>query len=152
MTKPLVLAALGNTVMSDDGLGPRVLEFLKTKTWPRPVRFLCAGTSSLSLVELLKSDSRMILIDAVYGGYKPGTVYRLRADRLFLSQDVYSLHDLHLLHLASRFYPARLKELTILAMEPACLRPGLSLSAAVGTALPLLVRLATLEIIKASIT
>lgn len=142
----LHVVALGNPAMSDDGLGPLALRVLQKKPWPRSVHFHCPDVSSLSCLELLQKPHPLLLLDALQGGYSAGTVFRLCAQHLSLNSDAFSLHELHLLHLAARFYPGRLREIIILGVEPARLAPGLELSPEVKAAFPLFLHVALLEI------
>ncbi|MBT9171916.1 MAG: hypothetical protein DDT21_00290 [Syntrophomonadaceae bacterium] len=141
----LQVAALGNELLSDDGIGPHTLSMLRQAAWPPQVRFHSLGIGSLSAVTLLRRPGCLLLLDALQGGQRPGTVYRLRAGRLLLTEAL-SLHEMHLLHLAARFFPARLRDITVLGLEPAHLSPGVFFSPEVRAALPLYMRLASLEI------
>ncbi|MBS4031376.1 MAG: hydrogenase maturation protease [Clostridiales bacterium] len=133
--------------MSDDGLGPYILKQLKKMPQIRGVSYYNAATDSLSCFQLLKDTGKILIVDALHGGYSPGTTYRIRANRLNLdSMHMFSLHEMHLLHLAARFFPERLREITVLAVEPENIEPGLSLSAMVQSAVPLLIRLIIQEI------
>lgn len=144
--RKLQVVALGNVLLSDDGIGPHTLSLLRQSAWPPQVRFHSLGTGSLDAVALLRRPGRILLLDALQGGHRPGAIYRLRADRLQLATDTLSLHELHLLHLAARFYPARLPEITVLGLEPASVSPGAIFSREVRAALPLFYRLAAREI------
>lgn len=150
MTAPIRLVALGNPVMSDDGAGPAILNTLRKNHWPLPVEYYSAGTASLSLWQLLREPGAIFVIDALKGGYKPGTVYHLRCRSLSLSHTAFSLHDMHFLHLASRFFPHRLTDIHVFAVEPYSLEPGLSLSVPVTRALPLLQRVVTRWLVRMS--
>jgi hydrogenase maturation protease len=144
--RELQVAALGNPMMSDDGIGLYTLSLLQQMPWPPQVRFHSLGTGSLAAAALLRRPGRLLLFDALQGGERPGTVFRLRADRLLPAANTLSLHEWHLLHLAARFYPSRLREITVLGLEPADLSPGLFFSHKVLSALPLYLYMASLEI------
>jgi hydrogenase maturation protease len=144
--RELQVVALGNEFMSDDGIGPHTLSMLRQAAWPPPVRFHSLGTGSLAAANLLRRPGRVLLLDALQGGERPGTVFRLRADRLQLAANTLSLHEWHLLHLAARFYPSRLREITVLGLEPAAVSPGAIFSPEVRAALPLFFQLAAWEI------
>jgi len=144
--RTLQVVALGNVLLSDDGAGPRTLSLLKQLAWPPRVRFHCLETGSLAALTLLRRPGRLLLLDSLQGGHPPGTVYRLRADRLRLPGDQLSLHEWHLLHLEAVLHPARLSEITVLGLEPAAISPGSFFSREVRAALPLFFRLAAREI------
>lgn len=141
---------MGNPIMGDDGLGPYVLDYLKKMPQLRGVSYYNSATDSLSCFQLLKQPGNILIIDALHGGYSPGTTYRICANRLNLnSMNIFSMHEMHLLHLAYRFFPDRLQEITVLAVEPDRIEPGLSLSATVTSAIPFLIRLIHREISRA---
>jgi hydrogenase maturation protease len=143
--RELQVVALGNEMMSDDGIGPHTLSMLRQADWPPPVRFHSLRIGSLAAVNLLRRPGRLLLLDALQGGQRPGTVYRLCAGRLLLTEAL-SLHELHLLHLAARFFPVRLRDITVLGLEPAAVSPGAIFSPEVRAALPLFFHLAAREI------
>lgn len=144
--RELQVVALGNELLADDGIGPHTISLLKQTVWPQQVRFHSLGTGSLAAAVLLRRPGRMLILDALQGGQRPGAIYRLRAERLLLASVNLSLHELHLLHLAARFYPARLPEITVLGLEPADFSPGSFFSREVRAALPLFYHLAAREI------
>ncbi len=143
----ICVVGIGNTAMADDGAGPAALSLLGRQPLPGGVSLRNLENNSLAALDLLKGEHRLILIDALQASRPAGTVYRLPASRLKLDS-VYSLslHDLHLLHLAARFFPLRLQKITVLGVEPAYIGPGTFLSREVRSVLPLLVRLAVREI------
>ncbi|MBS3897840.1 MAG: hydrogenase maturation protease [Dethiobacter sp.] len=146
--KAIQLVALGNPIMSDDGAGPFLLNQLKKANWPCRVTFSNAGITSFDYIQLLKKDERIFILDTLRTGRPPGTVVKLRATQLELTLNCFSLHDLHLLHLARSFYPHRLKQIFIYGIEPLSLQPGTSLSRPVRQCLPLLRRIIILDIFR----
>jgi len=145
--KTIHLVALGNTVMSDDGAGPFLLKQLEKVNWPCRVAFHNTGTASLAYLQLLKTNGFIFTLDALCTGRPPGTVVKLTATQLRLTLSSFSLHNLHLLHLAQSFYPHRLNQIIIYGIEPLSLAPGTRLSLPVRLGLPLLKRIVTLDII-----
>jgi len=146
--KTIRLVALGNPVMSDDGAGPFLLKQLEKANWPCRVAFHNTGTASLDYLQLLKKNDFIFILDALCTGRPPGTVVKLAATQLRLTLSSFSLHNLHLLHLAQGFYPHRLKQIMIYGIEPLSLEPGTKLSHPVRQGLPLLNRIVTLDIMR----
>lgn len=92
----VVVAAFGNELRGDDGFGIAVLRRLEACR-PTPdspaVRFLEVGTAGLRLAqELLTPCDRLIIIDAMMRGGRPGTVYVLKVDDVSAAREV----DMHL--------------------------------------------------------
>ncbi|MEW6261873.1 MAG: HyaD/HybD family hydrogenase maturation endopeptidase [Thermodesulfobacteriota bacterium] len=80
---PLVVLGIGNILMSDDGVGVRVAQELD-KTWdfPAEVEIVDGGVLGLSLLSVLESAGRLIVVDAVRLGGRPGDLYRLPWEEL----------------------------------------------------------------------
>lgn len=146
--KAIQIIALGNEIMSDDGAGPFLLKNLKKVNWPCHVTFHDAGISSFECVQLLKSDEPIFILDTLSTGRPPGTVIKINAALLELTLNSFSLHDLHLLHLARNFCPHRLEQIFIYGIEPLSLQPGIKLSRPVRQGLILLRRIVILDILR----
>lgn len=146
--KAIQLVALGNPIMSDDGAGPFLLNKLKKINWPCRVTFHNTGITSFDYLQLLKNDEPTFILDTVRTGRPPGTIVKLSATQLELTLNSFSLHDLHLLHLARSFYPHRLQQIFIYGIEPLSLQPGTRLSRPVKLGLPLLRRIVTQDIFR----
>lgn len=93
MTRVLV-AAFGNELRGDDGFGIAVLRHLTSSRAAQDhVRLLEVGTAGLRLAqELLTPCDRLIVVDAMTRGGRPGTVYVLKVDEVPLARDI----DMHL--------------------------------------------------------
>jgi hydrogenase maturation protease len=74
--KKIAVVGVGNTLMADEGSGVRVIDELKRRGYEEEVDLIEAGTSFLNVVHELGSYDKLIIIDAVKGGGKPGTIYR----------------------------------------------------------------------------
>ena len=96
--KTLVLG-VGNPLMRDDGVGPRVIEMLRAGfTFPEDVDVVDAGTMSFMILDLLRDVDRLIIIDAVRDtGEPPGTVFRMTPEEIAPNQVPHSLHDMRLI-------------------------------------------------------
>lgn len=74
---PLTIIGLGNELLSDDGVGIRVVRELKTRLASGVANFEELSVGGLELLEYLVGSERCIIIDAVVTGRGPaGTVYR----------------------------------------------------------------------------
>jgi len=84
MTTPTVLVlGIGNLVMGDDGVGVRVVQKLQREyRLPEYVDVMDGGTLGLDILPRLEGIERLILIDAVETGKKPGTCIRLVGDEI----------------------------------------------------------------------
>jgi hydrogenase maturation protease len=134
------VVALGNRAMSDDGAGPLAVDWLQSRCRRPGVFYHNPGEGSPGHYGLLAGTDHIWVVDSLRSGHPPGTVVRLRASALDLCAAAFSLHDIHLLHLAQRFFPHRLRDMRIYGIEPADLTHGLHLSPPVARGLPLLAR------------
>ncbi len=81
-----VVLGIGNTLLGDDGIGPRVIQELSRMSsvdplaLPPGVRLVDGGTRGIELVAELADARALVLIDAVDAGRRPGTVRVLRGE------------------------------------------------------------------------
>jgi hydrogenase maturation protease len=77
MAETLVLG-LGNILLSDEGVGVRVIEhLLEQYDFPEGVLVIDGGTLGLDLLPYLEEASRLVVVDAVQARKPPGTLIRL---------------------------------------------------------------------------
>lgn len=89
----VLVAAFGNELRGDDGFGLAVLRRLEAQPLRQEVRCLEVGTAGVRLAqELLTPCDRLIVIDAMSRGGRPGTVYVMKVDAVPAAIEV----DLHL--------------------------------------------------------
>ena len=95
--RTLVLG-LGNPILSDDGVGPRVAAEVRSRINGLPdVTVLEASTAGLDSLDLLSGYDKVVLIDAIQTDKgKAGQVYRLDAEALVVSRHVSTPHDVNL--------------------------------------------------------
>lgn len=81
--------------MGDDGVGVRVVEELRKRRLPENVDVIDAGTLSFQLLNFFDEYERIIVVDAVNFGKKPGRIYRFGLEQLMKLKDdrITSIHD-----------------------------------------------------------
>jgi len=80
--------------MGDEGVGVRVIQELAKRRFSGDVSFIDAGTAFFGIVSTLRDFERLIIVDAVYGGEKAGTLYRFGVDDVTAKESSgLSLHD-----------------------------------------------------------
>lgn len=75
MADKVVVIGCGNLLASDDGIGIHVARGLKRYDLPSEVDIIEAGCPGLDLLRLWESEDKVLIIDAVISGSKPGTVH-----------------------------------------------------------------------------
>jgi hydrogenase maturation protease len=138
-----VVIGLGNVVLSDDGLGVHAVRRLRERYEISPgVELIEGGTAGLLLLPYVTDARRAILIDAIDGGARPGTLVRLAGEAWATAFAIrMTPHDVGLADLlgALRLTAAWPEELVLYGAQPAATDVGSELSAAVAAALDPLV-------------
>ena len=129
--KKTLIAGLGNILLGDEGVGVRVIEEIEKRfTLPADLSLLDGGTAGYALIDYIKGYDRLIMIDAVRGGKKPGTIYRLSEDDIQQRTDLkLSGHQISLpdvLCLAGKL--DKLPEILLIGIEPKDMDYDLELS------------------------
>jgi hydrogenase maturation protease len=127
----LVLGA-GNILLSDEGIGVRVIEALEDRyEVPESVEILDGGTCGMDLLDVIAGRDHLIIVDAVNTGSPPGTLVRLRdgevpvAFRTKSSPHQLGLQDVLALLRLLGTAPGRV---TVIGVQPGRLDLGLELS------------------------
>ena len=75
-----LIVCIGNDLAADDGAGPAVYHCLARQTLPVGVRLVLLGVGGIALLEELDGEDRLVVVDAVRFGSRPGTVHVLPWD------------------------------------------------------------------------
>jgi hydrogenase maturation protease len=140
-SKTLVLG-VGNLLLSDEGVGIRVIERLvETYDLPESVQILDGGTLGLDLLYYLEGVENLLIVDAVEMEKTPGTLLRMEGEEVpaFLSIKM----SPHQIGIPDMLFAAKLKDLyprnvVLWGVQPAELDTGLDLSSAVAAQLEVL--------------
>ncbi len=128
----VLVLGIGNLIMSDDGVGVRVVQRLATEfRFPPAVTVLDGGTLGLDLLPRLEGVEKLLVVDAVETGGEPGTLVRMVGDEIpvaletKLSPHQMGLKDLLAVAMLQGFEP---REMVLWGVQPACLDLGMELS------------------------
>jgi hydrogenase maturation protease len=92
--KTLVLG-LGNSILSDDGVGLKVAAGIKAAVELPDVSILETELGGINLLELLVGYERVIIVDAIKTPEgKPGHIYKLKPDSLKGTRHTNSTHGI----------------------------------------------------------
>jgi hydrogenase maturation protease len=139
---PVLVLGLGNTLLSDDGVGPALLDHLSisAQRWEGQVEFVDGGTQGLALLGRLCGRKALIIVDAVKTGAPPGTVHRMTLGELRNANPgrAGSAHEGNAGELlaAAQLLDELPDRLFVVGVEPKKIATGLGLSAPVKRALP----------------
>ncbi|GFO68466.1 membrane protein [Geomonas limicola] len=82
----ILVLGIGNLVMSDDGIGVRVVQSLAERyRFPEQVTVLDGGTLGLDLLPQIGQARRLVIVDAVDTAQAPGTLVRLTGEDIPLA-------------------------------------------------------------------
>jgi hydrogenase maturation protease len=83
-TAPVLLLAIGNPLMADDGAGQEILSRLESaaKEWGTGVELVDGGTQGLALLGQFERRKAVVFLDAVRLGSKAGAVHVLNGEEL----------------------------------------------------------------------
>lgn len=96
--KFLLVLGIGNTLLTDEGIGVHAVNTLRGEQWPDGVHFVDGGTFTQDLFHLFLGYQHLLVLDVVKGGRAPGTLYRLSEEDLVQDESQrLSLHDIDLL-------------------------------------------------------
>ena len=127
-----LVLGVGNTLLSDEGVGVHVVERLvKLYIIPEEVQVLDGGTLGMDLLYYLDGVENLLLVDAVEANREPGALVRLSGDEVpaFLSIKI----SPHQLGVPDMLAAAKLKgsfpqNIVLWGVQPASLEVGLELS------------------------
>ena len=136
-TPPVLVLAVGNTLLGDDGAGQALLAELQREPWPADVEFLDGGTQGLALLGRIAGRRALIVLDAVALGADPGAVHILNDWKQPGSRGATS----HESNVAELLQTALLlgdcpERVVVIGIEPARVATGIGLSDAVARSIP----------------
>lgn len=131
-----MILGLGNLLLADEGVGIHALHNLKNKIdW----ELLDGGTQGISLLPYLDDVQKLIIVDAVNLGGKPGEVYLLRTEEVLAIEraELMTVHEIGLRDLLSLLLlQVKPEQLWIVGVETAKIEWSTELSLNLKEALP----------------
>ena len=147
----ITVLGIGNTILSDEGFGVRVVEFLRDNyDFPENVALIDGGTLGVELTHFIVGTQKLLIIDSIDGGAAPGTIFHLRDGEIFkhFTQKI-SAHEIGVqdilttLEITGKKIPA----VELIGAQPFSLDAGLELTPPMQKLLPVFVEKA-LEILR----
>jgi len=140
--KTLILG-VGNLLLSDEGVGVRVIERLQAEyDLPEHVQVLDGGTLGLDLLYYLEGVENLLIIDAVEMEAEPGELLRMEGEEVpsFLSMKM----SPHQIGIPDMLFAAKLRDLyppnvVLWGIQPAELDVGMELSPLIDAKIDVLI-------------
>lgn len=81
--KEITILGIGNTILSDEGFGVKVVEYLKKNfTFPENVALIDGGTLGVELQHFIVGTKKLLIIDSIDGGDEAGKIFHLRGEEI----------------------------------------------------------------------
>ncbi len=128
----IAVFGIGNTLLSDDGVGVHALNKLKNKyEFPEFVELIDGGTKGLDLLPLFEGRDKVLIIDAANFKKEPGTIDTVEGEKIpaFLSLKL-SVHQIGLpdMLFAARLMDIMPSEMCLIGIQPKTMETGTELS------------------------
>jgi len=144
----VVVIGAGNLLLQDEGIGIHVARALQELSLPQDVQIIDGGTAP-DLIAYNEAVEKLIIIDAIRAGGKPGTIYRLQPQDLADdSPGMLSVHELGVAYnlRLMALMGKKLNEVVIIAVEAQTIDLGIELSPELQAAVPEIVKVVLGEI------
>jgi len=150
MKKPgIMVLGIGNLLCRDDGIGVRIVGEMQGLGKYSGIRIVDGGTAP-DLFALLDDDvNRLIIVDALRGGGRPGDIYRLDLrEENIADGPAASLHGMGVLDSLKlmRQLGQQPPQVAVIGIEPADVSHGLQLSPIIEAMVPAIIRAVESEI------
>ncbi len=140
-TATTLVLGIGNILLSDEGVGVHLLNYLEKHYDFHQVKFVDGGTLSFTLATLIENTENLLVLDAAQWQQMPGSIRILHNEAMdsFLSKPSLSVHEVSLVDL---FDIARLtghfpKRRALIGIQPDSLDWGDQPTEKVAQAIPL---------------
>ena len=113
-----LVVGCGNILFQDDGFGPRVAQELSAYELPPGIRVIDGGTGAPHLIFTLLDETckKLIILDCIHWGAKPGTLRKFTVDELPKGKFI----DAHNWTLSEPLHALKGKvEMVVIGCEPA---------------------------------
>jgi hydrogenase maturation protease len=133
----ILICGLGNILKRDDGLGSCVVSELEKRELPNNISLIDYGTSGFKCALGIGDYDKVVFVDAIQMGKKPGQIYKINLskkdllDSPSLSSFAVSLHesDLERILTTAAILDCYPNEVVIIGCEPVDIKYGVGLSA-----------------------
>ena len=135
----ILIAGLGNLLLRDDGVGVHAVRRIQQSGLTACIA-ADVGCAVFSALHLFERAEKILLIDAMQAGGRPGTVYRADINEIDGGGVAASLHELSVVHALRMLKKRPLPAVSLIGVEPEIIDYGLDLSEAVAASLPLVLQ------------
>ena len=140
--KDTVIIGIGNILLQDDGVGVHVIKQLENEKLPSTIELVDGGTSTLDTLGFFLDYKKVIVVDCLRAGLKPGTIYKIKPEDIKNYQkENLSIHDVQILDVVQMAnmmnkYP----EVVIFGIEPEKISLDLEMTEIMVSKIPEIIR------------
>ena len=118
--KDTVIIGIGNILLKDDGVGVHVIKQLENENLPSTIELVDGGTSTLDTLGLFLDYKKVIVVDCLRAGLKPGTIYKIKPEDIkSYKKENLSIHDVQILDVVNMANMMnKFPEVVIFGIEP----------------------------------
>lgn len=134
-----LILGVGNILLSDEGIGVRVIEYLQKCRLTDNIELVDGGTAGADLIDILADRETVIVVDAVRSNKPAGTILQLGLDDLkALDVNPISLHDLDIPQTLAmtKMLNCSPSKVICIGVVPEKLSPGMELSKRITDLIP----------------
>jgi len=139
--KEITVLGIGNTILTDEGFGVKVVEYLRENyKFPKNVNLIDGGTLGVELQHFIIGTQKLLIIDSIDGGAAAGTTYHLHGEEILkhftqkISAHEIGIQDiLTMLEITGKKIPC----VELLGAQPFSLDAGINLTPQMKKLLPI---------------
>ncbi len=128
----ILFIGLGNILLRDDGVGVHVIRRLQEKYCLTPyVEVIDGGTMGLDLLPFFETADKVLIVDAVDFGIKPGHIGEIENDEIpNFVRSKFSVHQIGLSDLLSvlKMMDIRPSKICLIGIQPESIDAGLNMT------------------------
>ena len=142
MNKSKLVIGLGNILLKDEGVGVKCVEYLRSRDLDERIKLVDGATLGFDLLEEIKDFEKVVIVDAMDMGKKPGYIANFDAEQILSlpSSKKFSLHEIDLVDViqVGKRIGYNFNNVRIVGIQPGEVSWGDSLSEIVKEKLPAL--------------
>lgn len=118
--KNTVVIGIGNILLKDDGVGVYVIRQLENENLSSTIELVDGGTSTLDTLSYFLEYNKIIIVDCLKAGHKPGTIYKINPEDIKnYKKENLSIHDVQILDVVKMAnMMGKFPEVVIFGIEP----------------------------------
>ena len=92
----ILILGIGNEILKDDGIGPKLIKDLQKESFPKRICFKSSSMGGLEILEMIREFHTVLILDAIKTKEgKPGDVYYFNPSDFHETMHLSNLHDVN---------------------------------------------------------